>query len=30
MRIAHVRKLVAEGLLDQELRWRAPARAALA
>jgi hypothetical protein len=28
MRIAHVRKLVAEGLLDQDLRWRVPARAA--
>jgi nucleoside-diphosphate-sugar epimerase len=24
MRIAHVRKLVAEGLLDPDLRWRAP------
>jgi len=30
MRIAHVRKLVAEGLLDTDLRWRVPARVALA
>jgi nucleoside-diphosphate-sugar epimerase len=28
MRIAHVRKLVAEGLLDLDLRWRVPAQAA--
>jgi nucleoside-diphosphate-sugar epimerase len=28
MRIAHVRKLVADGLLDQELRWRVPVQAA--
>lgn len=28
MRIAHVRKLVAEGFLDQELRWSVPAQAA--
>lgn len=27
MRIAHVKKLVAEGLLDQDLRWRVPAEA---
>jgi nucleoside-diphosphate-sugar epimerase len=27
MRIAHLRKLVADGLLDQELRWRVPVRA---
>jgi hypothetical protein len=26
MRIAHVRKLVAEGLLDPDLRWRVPAQ----
>jgi len=30
MRIAHVRKLVADGLLDPELRWRVPASAAAA
>jgi nucleoside-diphosphate-sugar epimerase len=28
MRIAHVRKLVADGLLDQELRWRVPVQVA--
>ena len=28
MRIAHVRKLVADGLLDDELRWRIPAEVA--
>lgn len=28
MRIAHVKKLVANGLLDQELRWRVPAQVA--
>lgn len=28
MRIAHVRKLVADGLLDQDLRWHVPAQVA--